>query len=75
MKYVDIYCVVCADKSHPVRGAWIEILVKDKYYTDTSTSHPVRGAWIEMYTVVFLLLSVVSHPVRGAWIEIKRPGL
>ena len=34
-------------RSHPVRGAWIEIW----YYNvkkEIDKSHPVRGAWIEI---------------------------
>ena len=34
--------------SHPVRGAWIEILGKLILIADY-LSHPVRGAWIEMF--------------------------
>ena len=36
--------------SHPVRGAWIEIM----RFTGAAffiMSHPVRGAWIEIYLV------------------------
>ena len=34
-------------KSHPVRGAWIEIMYYI-YNIDVVRSHPVRGAWIEI---------------------------
>ena len=34
-------------QSHPVRGAWVEIIM---FYTSIAklSSHPVRGAWVEM---------------------------
>ena len=35
-------------KSHPVRGAWIEIRKGMLPKELRDTSHPVRGAWIEM---------------------------
>ena len=34
--------------SHPVRGAWIEILSDGDISLAGRTSHPVRGAWIEI---------------------------
>ena len=33
--------------SHPVRGAWIEI-VRVRFPFKLRWSHPVRGAWIEI---------------------------
>ena len=33
--------------SHPVRGAWIEIMLLAPVIS-LIRSHPVRGAWIEM---------------------------
>ena len=35
-------------KSHPVRGAWIEISKRKENNKMGIKSHPVRGAWIEM---------------------------
>ena len=55
--------------SLPVRGAWIEILVK-KDTSPSSASLPVRGAWIEIDLTFFRLWEQMSLPVRGAWIEI-----
>ena len=56
--------------SHPVRGAWIEILMESNELRALE-SHPVRGAWIEISNeATWLNLSISSHPVRGAWIEI-----
>ena len=34
-------------QSHPVRGAWIEMVLLEQLAIDLE-SHPVRGAWIEM---------------------------
>ena len=34
--------------SHPVRGAWIEIVLKALGFEKEEESHPVRGAWIEI---------------------------
>ena len=36
--------------SHPLRGAWIEILIVI-YEPNVIGSHPLRGAWIEMITL------------------------
>ncbi len=33
--------------SHPVRGAWIEIMTGTEV-PESAPSHPVRGAWIEI---------------------------
>ena len=47
MKFSDASALSCSSRSHPARGAWIEIPcpVKD---TSATRSHPARGAWIEM---------------------------
>ena len=61
-------------RSHPVRGAWIEI----GFFSGagfSSVSHPVRGAWIEMPCSHSGSRAGRSHPVRGAWIEIALPFL
>ena len=34
-------------RSHPVRGAWIEIAIS-RMKNRRKQSHPVRGAWIEI---------------------------
>ena len=34
--------------SHPVRGAWIEIIIEQQEKKLSALSHPVRGAWIEI---------------------------
>ncbi len=43
-------------RSHPARGAWIEIYAYD-IRKDGKQSHPARGAWIEIivYVVVHIL--------------------
>ena len=55
--------------SHPVRGAWIEIIPAWRMFS-APKSHPVRGAWIEIGFSLDIGGAVKSHPVRGAWIEI-----
>ena len=62
-----------ASSSHPVRGAWIEI-ISLLLVLKLSKSHPVRGAWIEITRHLSSVWRVMSHPVRGAWIEISRIG-
>ena len=47
MKFeVGFFCFQFCE-SHPVRGAWIEILSTGGVI-HAITSHPVRGAWIEI---------------------------
>ena len=41
--------------SHPVRGAWIEILDVLEIRVNGFVSHPVRGAWIEIMNCLILL--------------------
>ena len=55
-------------KSHPARGAWIEITAVLTADGDV-VSHPARGAWIEMLPVLHATGNIWSHPARGAWIE------
>ena len=71
MKSVLVCAVRLWVRSHPVRGAWIEI-VKAQIDWLKQRSHPVRGAWIEISPSVSHLRTIGSHPVRGAWIEIRR---
>ena len=59
-------------KSHPVRGAWIEIK-NEAILDEIKPSHPVRGAWIEILDECLALRRYIkSHPVRGAWIEMTK---
>ena len=57
-------------RSHPSRGAWIEI-VSNQMFADLYVSHPSRGAWIEIPASCAMSRSAESHPSRGAWIEIS----
>ena len=58
-------------KSHPSRGAWIEI--RSSYSCRGPVwSHPSRGAWIEiLLCAADQVTGHASHPSRGAWIEIQ----
>ena len=38
---------LCKNKSHPARGAWIEIVL-EPVVSNSAKSHPARGAWIEI---------------------------
>ena len=70
MKFLWEHSDTIVNRSHPVRGAWIEIrnFYKCVYRW---ASHPVRGAWIEILWEHSDTVVNWSHPVRGAWIEIK----
>ena len=64
-----------AVKSHPSRGAWIEMVLQLVPARRLVPSHPSRGAWIEIFSPIRILLtSIKSHPSRGAWIEIGTHG-
>ena len=59
-------------KSHPSRGAWIEMVLQLVPARRLVPSHPSRGAWIEIFSPIRILLtSIKSHPSRGAWIEMR----
>ena len=61
-------------KSHPARGAWIEIHLRQSGTFQNAQSHPARGAWIEMQHEAGVIREVLlSHPARGAWIEMPPP--
>ena len=47
MKFVGLFTNVITTMSHPVRGAWIEIM-RTICCLSLTRSHPVRGAWIEI---------------------------
>ena len=57
--------------SHPVRGAWIEILqiILRRKRCKCRTPSGVRGLKWKIATVA--AVSCKSHPVRGAWIEMQ----
>ena len=58
--------------SHPVRGAWIEIINMGSCDNVSSGRTPsgVRGLKCRYFLTVSA--NSLSHPVRGAWIEIRR---
>ena len=53
-----------AEKSHPPRGAWIEICLSHQRREAIPASHPTRGAWIEIERVKHFaaLRTVAPHP-------------
>ena len=51
MKYFGGETVGNYIRSHPTRGAWIEIHWRYQASTVMAPSHPTRGAWIEMALV------------------------
>ena len=55
-------------RSHPVRGAWIEITLKRFCEVYGIESHPVRGAWIEIL-VIFSLLSNADVASRKGCVD------
>ena len=57
MKYCDAARPGNYRRSHPARGAWIEILHDAHMGNAEHRSHPARGAWIE----IFLACSKVIH--------------
>ena len=63
-----------AEKSHPARGAWIEIMKRIKTVTaNRRTPRGVRGLKYEM--LMTGQDNTLSHPARGAWIEILKGTL
>ena len=61
-------------RSHPARGAWIEMRrsLTDGGKSNGRTPHGVRG--LKSDGTVDLVLTDPSHPARGAWIEIVCHG-
>ena len=58
-------------RSHPIRGAWIEMTSTLVKAGTPIWSHPIRGAWIEIVLKHHGRHISLSHPIRGAWIEIE----
>ena len=52
-------------KSHPVRGAWIEISDPSSGGSGGSGSHPVRGAWIEIFNIPIIADDVTVASRKG----------
>ena len=69
LKYGKLHHFGLEKRSHPARGAWIEIAMISTPRR-MPVSHPARGAWIEIIMIRYDMLSRKSHPARGAWIEI-----
>ena len=61
---ICIYSAVFAP-SHPVRGAWIEMINETRMGVVEMTSHPVRGAWIEIRGLTLLTLTARSRTPSG----------
>ena len=55
MKFEIINARYNDKKSHPTRGAWIEILHLQQTVRNDAGSHPTRGAWIEILDMAFTL--------------------
>ncbi len=55
-------------QSHPARGGWIEIRLRQTSIS-TIKSHPARGGWIEISGLCDSALDHGSHPARGGWSE------
>ena len=64
MKYLGHIRPHKINKSHPVRGAWIEMVLLEQLAIDLE-SHPVRGAWIEMPCSHCSITSATVAPRQG----------
>ena len=64
MKCIDSVLILIAEKSHPARGAWIEILVLCSM-TLPFASHPARGAWIEISQAAYIGLILMGRTPQG----------
>ncbi len=72
MKWVDGSGQDLGLMSHPARGAWVEIEMRDDGSVKVYMSHPARGAWVEIRRHLPFAGAPLSHPARGAWVEITR---
>ena len=58
--------IVIGRRSHPSRGAWIEMLNQYEIAELNGESHPSRGAWIEIMVVrLQTLLTPMVAPLAG----------
>ena len=55
---------VINNRSHPARGAWIEMRIQAKPRR-SEESHPARGAWIEIYNATIEDLEYIVAPRKG----------
>ena len=65
MKFVDDRYLVAICMSHPVRGAWIEILVNKSIAYKVYVA-PHVGAWIEILRVKTSKAYGIVAPCKGA---------
>ena len=64
MKLSTVVAFASQITSHPARGAWIEIRLKE-YGIWNMRSHPARGAWIEISILIASQLLSVVAPRKG----------
>ena len=71
LKLQEIQKEGCIQRSHPSRGAWIEIwsTTTSDPIEDSRTPRGVRG--LKFVRHLALISGLKSHPSRGAWIEIN----
>ena len=75
MKSVEKCACIRSDKSHPARGAWIEIFSVLPFTSTAKSRTPqgvrglkLSGSWGHLH-------NDKSHPARGAWIEMLRSAI
>ena len=64
MKFFVLYFFCAVFRSHPARGAWIEMEMRNPKRR-RSMSHPARGAWIEMADVIKEAVNTSVAPRKG----------
>ena len=60
-----------ARASHPVRGAWNEIILSNKVHILHTRRTPSGVRGLKLSSRDDTEIAGQSHPVRGAWIEIS----
>ena len=65
MKFLAVVVMGVVIRSHPARGAWIEIHNFFNLVTVISWSHPARGAWIEMLMTCAALIMALGRTPQG----------
>ena len=64
MKCKRAYYFRYVEKSHPARGAWIEMALTTNMLAEIR-SHPARGAWIEITNDIVGYAPVVRRTPQG----------
>ena len=64
LKYLSPLWLSNSARSHPARGAWIEILRRNFGHA-VLESHPARGAWIEIDTPILCAACQRVAPRKG----------